>query len=61
MDLSSFASLVREHLWVLDVEPAFQAGPRNARFMWQQNVAELQRLDAANVRLLLSSHGQLDN
>ncbi|HEY5021082.1 MAG TPA: hypothetical protein VII30_01210 [Gemmatimonadaceae bacterium] len=59
MDLASFANSVREHLWVLDIEPAFQAGKGIVRFMWRQKVAELQPLDPANVRLLLSSHGQL--
>jgi hypothetical protein len=59
MDFATFANSVREHLWVLDVEPAFHAGPGLARFMWRQRVAELQPLDSANVRLLLSSHGQL--
>lgn len=57
--LDDFAAEVRSHLWVLDIEPAFQIGEHVARFMWAPYTAELQSLNAGNVRLALSAHNQL--
>jgi hypothetical protein len=59
MSFSSFATAVREHLWVLEVEPAYSLSERVARFMWSPYGADLEPLDSKNVRFLLSAHGEL--
>jgi hypothetical protein len=59
MTFNEFVSLVREPLATLRTEPAFQLDGEVARFMWPPYVAELQVIDAANVRLALSAHGEL--
>jgi hypothetical protein len=55
----AFATAVRDHLWVLEIEPAFQMTEKVMRFMWPPYVAELEQLDEGLVRVALSSHGQL--
>ncbi len=59
MDFAAFANSVREHLWVLETEPAFRLESDSALFMWRADVAELQLLDHSNLRMSLSSNGAL--
>jgi hypothetical protein len=59
LTFDAFATRVREHLWVLQTEPAFRLDGQFARFMWLANIAELQPLTPTSLRLSLSSHGEL--
>jgi hypothetical protein len=59
MRFTEFVSLVREPLSTLTTEPAFQFDGEVARFMWPPYAAELQVIDARNVRLALSAYGEL--
>jgi hypothetical protein len=59
LEFDAFVTEVREHLWVLEVEPAFQLNPSVARFMWPPYTAELEPLNATDVRVALSFAGQL--
>ncbi len=60
LQFDDFVALVRDPLCILPVEPAYQhASGESARFMWPPHVAELQVIDASNVRLSLFAHGEL--
>jgi hypothetical protein len=59
LKFDAFATEVRGHLWVLEIEPAFQLRRDVARFMWPPYAAELALLDEEHVRVALSSSGQL--
>jgi hypothetical protein len=59
LSFDAFAAEVRSHLWVLEIEPAFQLSAGVARFMWPPNIAELQFVDDRRVRVAFSQHGEL--
>ncbi len=59
LSFEAFAIEARSHLWVLNIEPAFQLDDDVARFMSPPYHAELELISAGPVRLALSAHGQL--